>query len=308
MPSWNELLETFAEQVDDEARFEWLNSCLAGVLDEVGSLRGGRNVIMYGSSFLQRPRLPAESIMITPEDLNGFMACIHGMEPSNGLTLILHTPGGSPNAAEMIVSYLRSKFTRMEVIVPALAMSAGTMISLGADQVVMGRQSQLGPIDPQLVFGGGQSVSAQAVVDQFEQAKGDVLSDPTMAHVWAPILPALGPSLLVEAENALSYSESMVSKWIERWMLVGHPDAEGRAAEAARYFNDAKAHKSHGRRIDRVEAREQGLRVEDLETSQELQEAVLTAYHLMTIFFEQGPVTKMIRANGTERSWVKIRE
>ena len=99
MPAWNELLETFAEQVDDEARFEWLNSCLAGVLDEVGSLRGGRNVIMYGSSFLQRPRLPAESIMITPEDLNGFMACIHGMEPSNGLTLVLHTPGGSPNAA-----------------------------------------------------------------------------------------------------------------------------------------------------------------------------------------------------------------
>ena len=55
------------------------------------------------------------------------------MECHRGLDLILHTPGGFPEAAESIVKYLRSKFsTNIRVIVPHLSMSAGTM-SPGAD-------------------------------------------------------------------------------------------------------------------------------------------------------------------------------
>lgn len=57
------------------------------------------------------------------------MATLHGMEWEKGLTLILHTPGGVTNAAESIVSYLHSKFSDIETIVPTIAMSAGTMIS-----------------------------------------------------------------------------------------------------------------------------------------------------------------------------------
>ena len=55
-------------------------------------------------------------------------------------------------AAQSFVDYLRSKFTLLEVIVPTFAMSAGTMISLAADVVVMGNQRQLGPIDPLLQY------------------------------------------------------------------------------------------------------------------------------------------------------------
>jgi len=56
-------------------------------------------------------------------------------------------------AAQTIVDYLRSKFSTIEVLVPTYAMSAGTMIALGCDRVFMGRQSQLGPTDPQLIVG-----------------------------------------------------------------------------------------------------------------------------------------------------------
>lgn len=300
MPSWNELLDELAQQSDDQARSDWMNSRITGALDALGKLRGGRNVLVYGSAFLQKPHLPAMAIQITHEDLNGFMSCIYGMDWGKGLTVLLHTPGGVTNAAETIVSYLRSKFDDIEVVVPAFAMSAGTMISLAADRIVMGRQSQLGPIDPQMVMG-GRSVSAQAVVDQFDRAKADVLADPAMAHVWAPILPSLGPSLLVDARNALSYSETMVSNWLLQGMCNG---SAADAAAAARHFNDAQTHMSHGRRIDREEARAQGLIVEDLEASQELQEQVLTAYHVMTIIFEQTNVAKMIRSDAG-RAWHK---
>lgn len=49
-------------------------------------------------------------------------------------------------------------------------MSAGTMISLSANKIIMGRQSQLGPIDPQMPLS-GRFVSAQSIIDQFEEAK-----------------------------------------------------------------------------------------------------------------------------------------
>lgn len=303
MPSWNELLDEFQRQPDDEARIDWLRANLIEALKAISEQRGNRNILLYGSAFLQRPQLPADAIQITHVDLNGLMSCIHGMNWPSGLALVLHTPGGITNAAETIVSYLRSKFDDIEVIIPAYAMSAGTMISLGANRIIMGRQSQMGPIDPQMVTG-GRSVSAQAVVDQFEQAKKDVLKNPTMAHVWAPILPSLGPSLLVDARNALSYSESMVRKWLEQWMFANEAQPAHKAERAARHFNDAQTHKSHGRRIDRDESREQGLVVEDLEKSQDFQEAVLTAYHIMTLIFEHTQTSKIIYTSN-DRAWLR---
>jgi ClpP class serine protease len=52
--------------------------------------------------------------------------------------LILHSPGGSAEAAESIVEYLRTRFDRVRVIVPVAAMSAATMMALSADEIVMG--------------------------------------------------------------------------------------------------------------------------------------------------------------------------
>lgn len=260
---------------------------------------------MYASAFLQKPQAPPQTLQITHEDLNGFMSVVYGMDFSRGLTLLIHTPGGVTNAAETLVSYIRTKFSDVEVVVPAFAMSAGTMIALSGDRIVMGRQSQLGPIDPQMpVPPTGRSVSAQAVVEQFERGRKEVVKDVTTAHVWAPILQSLGPSLLQEAQNALDYGERMVAEWLGRYMFKRRKERERKAKAAARYFNDARTHKSHGRRIDRAEARAQGIRVEDLEDDQTLQDQVLTAYHLMTITFEKGPASKFLMSD-TGRLWVK---
>ncbi len=286
MPAWNELLEEIDSLPPDQAG-PLIKSRLTEALGDISRLRNDTNVVLYGTAFLQRPNLPFEMAAITAEDLNGIMSVIYGMTWQRGLTLVLHTPGGSTNAAETIVAYLRSKFDYIEVIVPTYAMSAGTMISLAADRVVMGRQSQLGPIDPQL---GG--IAASSIRDQFNLARLEILGDPATgtpgnvnaAHLWAPVLGTIGPALLVEAQNALDYGERMAGEWLT--------------------FGDASLHKSHGRRIDRAEAQAVGLTVEEMEASQELQEAVLTAYHLMTIVFEKSPAAKLLWTN-TDRTWIK---
>ena len=296
MPTWSQLLNKFESLPSDGARNEFVRSELLKHLKDISRLRGNRHVIFYGSAFLQKPQAPADRLQITHEDVNAFMSVMHGMTWSKNLTLLLHTPGGVTNAAETLVAYLRSKFTDIEVIIPTYAMSAGTMISLAANRIVMGRQSQLGPIDPQFLMG-QRSQSARAIVDQFEEAKKEILQNAAAAGVWFPILQTIGPALLQEARNALKYGEEMVAQWLENYMLAGKPNAKELAGKAASHFNDAASHKSHGRRIDRDEARGQGLNVEDLEASQELQEAVLTFYHLSTIVIEKGPATKIIHSD-----------
>jgi Serine dehydrogenase proteinase len=303
VPSWNELLNEFGALPNDAAKLVWLDQAPVAQLQKVSELRGGRNVIAYASAFLQKPTLPGLVLQLTHEELNGLMSVMYGMDWSKGLTLLLHTPGGVTNAAETIVAYLRSKFHDVEVIVPTFAMSAGTMIALAADRIIMGRQSQLGPIDPQIPLG-GRTVSARAIVDQFDLARQEILADRRAAHLWAPVLQHAGPSLLQESLNALEYGESMVARWLETSMFKGRPNAAELAKSAAGHFNDASTHKSHGRRIDRAEARQRGIVVEDLESDQGLQEAVLTAYHAITILFEQTRAAKALITHANKR-WVK---
>lgn len=312
MGSWTQILAQFTALPDDKKN-AFLVDGLAKALTTIGQLRGdasvepskARHVLLYSSAFLQKPNVPPEALSLRHEDLNGFMACIYGMDWDRGLTLILHTPGGDPNAAAAVIDYLRQKFDDVEVIVPVIAMSAGTMMALGSDRIIMGRQSQLGPIDPQLVRA-GRSMSAAAVDEQFAEAQKAIKADPTLAHLWAPVLAQVGPSLLIEARNALDYSETMVAGWLTAWMKAkdGTQDPATTGVAIAKHFNDARSHKSHGRRINREEAAAVGVVTEQLEDSDQLQEAVLTAYHLMTILFEGSLTAKMIFSDHGQ-TWLK---
>ena len=61
---------------------------------------------------------------------------IHGLH-GESLDLIIHSPGGSIEAAGAFVTYMRTKFSDIRVIIPQAAMSAATMIACSAN-VVMG--------------------------------------------------------------------------------------------------------------------------------------------------------------------------
>src|SRR5258707_1365494 len=85
-----------------------------------------RPVILYASNWTTpKPGVDPDLVSITPEDVQGFMEVMHGV-PEGSLDLILHSPGGSAEAAESLVSYLRSKFSDIRIFVPHAAMSAAT--------------------------------------------------------------------------------------------------------------------------------------------------------------------------------------
>lgn len=64
------------------------------------------------------------------------------------ITLFLYTRGGSTLAAWSIANLIRQFCKDFQVVVPSKAHSAGTLICLGADSIMMTKQATLGPIDP----------------------------------------------------------------------------------------------------------------------------------------------------------------
>lgn len=129
-----------------------------------------RSAILYTTRWTVPPIIaPAEFLSITEEDTQGFMEVIHNL-PREGLDIVLHSPGGSAEATEGLVLFIRSIFKDVRVIVPHLAMSAATMLACSANRIVMGNHSYLGPIDPQMPFG-ESLVPVQAILDEFDLAE-----------------------------------------------------------------------------------------------------------------------------------------
>ena len=248
MPSWSDLQDEL-NGIDPASRgdhiAEQARQCTARIAGHYD-----RNVLYYASSFLQKPQIPGLFTAINMEDINGFMAGIHGHDFSKGLLLILHTPGGMGEAAQTIVDFLRSKYSDIDFLVPTYAMSAGTMIALGCDRIIMGRQGQLGPTDPQLIVG-NRPFSAHSIVGQFEEAKREIAGNPVLAHAWAPVLRSFGPALLQEARKSISYGQTLVQDWLQKFMFSERPDPASLANSVAAHFG-GNQHGSHGRRIDRI--------------------------------------------------------
>ena len=92
--------------------------------------------------------------MIDENDTMPFVDLLHNVTPGEEMELLLHTSGGSIDDAEKLIRMVRSKVGQAEfhIVVPEFAKSAGTLMVLGADCVVMSDMSELGPIDPQMRF------------------------------------------------------------------------------------------------------------------------------------------------------------
>jgi len=298
MPTWGEILAELHDPANQLPNglpnFDGVRRKYLGQLFALTK----RPTIIYYTDWFGKGG-PAASI--TLEDMQGMMEVCKDLEGPN-LDILLHSPGGSAEAAASIVRYLRTKFSHVRVFIPLAAMSAATMWALAGDVIVMGKHSQLGPIDPQMVSG-TSAAPARAILRQFDQAK-DECSDPSRLAAWIPILQQYGPALIQQCEDAEALALRLVQEWLEQHMFLGASDATQKAEDVAGYFANYEVHRSHSLGIDREQARDQGVRVEDLETDQALQDAVLSVHHA-TMHTLSGPAIKIVE-NHLGRAYVKL--
>ena len=118
-------------------------------------------------------------------------------DPSQDVDLIVLSHGGSAEAGFKIGrtfhNWARRKGVAFRVIVPLYAKSAATLISLGADEIVMGLLSEIGPIDPQVPrfdrsLGRWVYVPAMVVVDALKLISEYVNAISAMGRFFEEIL------------------------------------------------------------------------------------------------------------------------
>lgn len=289
MPSWGEIIAQHNNESLD------LDALRRDSISQLADYRQ-RNVICYYSGWLQGAI--DQDIQICDNDMNGLMNAIRGMDRSKGLDLVLHTPGGDVAATEAIVSYIKDCFGNdVCAVVPQLAMSAGTMIACSCKTILMGKQSSLGPTDPQC-----NGVPAGGVVEEFEQAVKEVEANPASGQLWAQIISKYHPTFLGDCQKALDMSKSVVGKWLRENMFKGkEPDADSVIDLLCSHEHSAM----HRRHFSHTKLSNLGMNIQMIEDDHTLQDLVLTVHHMFMITFQSARCTKIIQGSCPENScWV----
>jgi len=284
MANWNEIMNEIKQQ-DTGSALDIVRRKYIKKLHE----KTKRNVICYYSGFLSNHNHP--DVGINDTDMTGFMSAINKLDKTKGLDLIIHSPGGEVAATEAIGNYLKEIFKNdIRVIVPQLAMSGGTMLSCIGKEIIMGKHSNIGPVDPQ--FGG---TPCYGVIQEFEKARNEIIENPKTIPVWQPIITKYPPAFIEQCYKAIELSKELMREWLEKGkMLDGEENKEKKISEIIKYLNNNEKTKIHSRHINITKAKEIGLKITDLENDDEFQDAVLSIHHCYMHTFSNSSAVKII--------------
>lgn len=174
-----------------------------------------------------------------------------------------------------LVDYLKQMFGgNIRAIVPQLAMSAGTMIACSSKQIVMGNQSSLGPIDPQL---GG--ISTHGLIEEFERARKEIANSAQTIPLWQPILARYNPTLIGDCEKAIDWASTMVTNWLSDSMFRDETEPFRMSKVVVEELASHSLTKSHSRHYSAKACKALGLKILDLEDDRVFQDLVLSVHH-----------------------------
>ncbi|MFY9561281.1 MAG: hypothetical protein WAQ52_13695 [Terriglobales bacterium] len=203
------------------------------------------------------------------------------------LELLLHSPGGSADAAYQVTRFFRRHCKRLNIIVPLEAKSAATLMCLGADAIYMGELAELGPIDVQIqdpIEKGAKSISP---LDEFKSAEFlrdyavEIMDSFTLliirrsgisvkealheslhftTEIMRPLYEQLDPLEIGEFKRALAIGE----EYGDRLLAMTKNPHRKTISQAL-----LSKYPSHDFVIDRTEARSLGLPVHALDAAQE---------------------------------------
>lgn len=211
------------------------------------------------------------------------------------LAVLLNTPGGTAEVAERIANTMRHYYQEVVFIVPDRAMSAGTILVMSGDEIMMDHFSVLGPIDPQIERE-GKLIPALSYLRQYEEmrekSKRGELTTADMV-----LLQKLDLAELHWFEQARELSITLLKTWLTKYKFKSWMQTEDRkidvtedmrvqrAEEIARILSDHVRWHSHGRGIgiDTLR-RELKLQVKNFDEIPDLPDVVRRYHALLTSY------------------------
>lgn len=156
---------------------------------------------------------------VMPLSVTLFEELLFDADPKRDLHLLLVTPGGDGETAVRLVRAAQARSKRLTVVVPDQAKSAGTLIVLGAHEILMGSTGDLGPIDPQLQMPDGTFSSAKSIIAAVDEASRSVQEQPETYPIHATLLGQVTALTAQQAREALARTDDLL-----RLALEANPD------------------------------------------------------------------------------------
>jgi ClpP class serine protease len=242
-----------------------------GLIRKLESLRGSR-IIAYFTG--DREGLQTK---IATDVFPFILEHLESMGKTSKIDLFLYTSGGIAIAGTGLVALLREYCDKLSVIIPFKAHSAGTLIALGADSIVMSRVAQLSPVDPSVQSPynpqapGAQPmgpvnllpVSVEEVIGYLNLAREEakIKDDNAMASVFKELSSKVHPLALGNVFRARAQIRLLATQLLTRHM------GEGRQAQVEKIVSKLTQELySHDYIVGRKEAKEiLGLNIEDVD-------------------------------------------
>ena len=239
---------------------------LIPLIEALEQARGGNRVIVYWLTDLAR---------ISEAMIPSLYDQLSAIGQQEALDLFLFTRGSDTEAPWRIVTLMREFCNRFAVLVPYRAHSAGTLLAMGADEIVMTPMRVLSPIDPSrthplLPRREGAAESEPISVQDMRHAMTFIRetakpSDETTytPEAMAQIVTALFDKIHPLAIGAIEQSYAL-AKLIGARCLSTHMTNPSERASIDGIVNKlCDDYKSHAYPICRKEARDIGLKVVD---------------------------------------------
>ncbi|WAX58523.1 hypothetical protein M6B22_07095 [Jatrophihabitans cynanchi] len=220
------------------------------------------------------------------EDVVCFVDLLHNISRGQDIDLILHTGGGDIDAAEKLMTMVRKKTStgQVRVIVPDYAKSAGTLMALGADRIIMSDTSELGPIDPQVIRadrnGNRMRHSVKNYLDAYNQHQDALKKNPNDLAAQM-MLNKLDPETVQLFTSIMKRAREFAEKQLHRGMMK----EVGNWSQAVSALLDNSQFPTHGQPISWEDASDPkiGLTVDYLDPNDELWQKLWHLYCLQAL-------------------------
>ena len=181
----------------------------------------------------------------------------------------------------------------MRAIIPQLAMSGGTIIACACKKILMGKQSSLGPIDPQI-----NGLPASGIVSEFYNAGEEIKEDKNKTNIWDPVISSYYPSLIDSCKKAISWSRQLAEVYLSGSMFKDELKqnnlyAKQQIANIINLLTNQDLTKSHARHIPIPACMGSGLKITEIEDDQELQDIILSIHHASALTIKNTPAIKI---------------
>lgn len=236
-------------------------------------------------------------ISIGLEDIDGFIDLADSVAAEiKKIDVLIHSPGGSPEATERIVGILRPRFESISFLVPHSAYSAATMLAFSGDEIILQSNACLGPIDPQI-----NGIPARALKRGFDNAKRALKEEgPESLPAYVPLLEKHTLEELEICEDYDVLSKELATEWLSTYMFKGDNSKNIIVADAVKFFSDYDTHRTHGRPLTFEKLKNLNLNIKLADS--ELRPLLREAHILLDGFFGLSPFIKIFE-NSQGLSW-----